>query len=144
MGGVRYFLSLFAQVCLGGGNILALCSLCDLTLSAASIEDVCERGIDPEAIRQTLSWKSDLLCDVVGAESGTTLEAALTKRLIELGRQPNLRRYFTGEDEIIRANGRTYVVTTQWGSRTRKAMDLLIKAFGGGTIAYSTGAPEQE
>ena len=103
-----------------------------------------QRGIDPEAMRRLISWKNDLFCEVPGTVSGEALESALSTRLVELGRQPNSRRYFIGDDEIIHANGKTYCVTNQWGGRTRRAMDVLIDAFASGTVSYSADAPEAE
>jgi len=101
------------------------------------IRTLWQRGVDPEAIRQVLSWKGDTLSDVSGELGEADFEKALETEVTKQGRKFSAGRFFLAEDELIRAHGRTYAVTTQWGSRTRRAMDELLKAFPDHGITYT-------
>jgi hypothetical protein len=104
------------------------------------IQTLAKKGVDPEAMRRVVAWKSDLLSDVSGELSESEFEKALETEVTRQGRQFNARRFFLGDDELIRTNGRTYAITTQWGGRTRRAMDELLKAFPNYGISYTTAA----
>ena len=66
----------------------------------------------------------------------TAFEKALASRLTEQGKKPDTHRYFIANDELIRANGKTYAVTKMWGLKTTSAIDALLKRFPGHQISY--------
>jgi len=75
------------------------------------IRKLCAEGIDPEDIRNVISWKGNALYPVDGELDSTAFEIALAARLTEQGNKPDTHRYFIANDELIRANGKTYAVT---------------------------------
>jgi hypothetical protein len=104
------------------------------------IRSLCDHGIDPEAIRSAISWKSDVLNPLPGILDAAGFESALASHLVGQGRKPNPHRFFIDEDELIRANGQTYAITKAWGPRTTLAMDQLLKQFPGHNISYREAA----
>jgi hypothetical protein len=104
------------------------------------IRTLWQRGVDPDAIGKVLSWKSDLLSSVPGELGEAEFEKALETQVTNQGRQFNAGRFFLAKDELIHAHGRTYAVTTQWGERTKQAMDELLKAFPNHDIAYTVAS----
>lgn len=45
------------------------------------------------------------------------------------GRVPRAERFFTKEGQAFYSNGKTYVLTNQWGDKTLEAVESLRKAF---------------
>lgn len=91
------------------------------------IRSLCDHGVDPEAIRNAITWKGDVLTPLPGILDATSFETALASHLVSQGKKPITRRYFIDDDELIRANGKTYATTKAWGPRTTLAMDQLLK-----------------
>jgi len=104
------------------------------------IRKLCDEGIDPEDIKSVISWKGNALYPVDGELDSTAFEKALASRLTEQGNKPDTHRYFTANDELIRANGKTYAVTKMWGLSTTSAIDALLKRFPGHQISYKEGS----
>ena len=100
------------------------------------IRTLCDAGIDPEEIRKVISWKSNALYPMDGELDATAFEKTLALQLKEQGNKPDTRRYFIDNDELIRANGKTYAVTKMWGLNTTNAIDELLKHFNGHNISY--------
>jgi hypothetical protein len=101
------------------------------------IRSLCDGKVDPERIRSTVTWRGNTLCSVDGELDATSFEDALAKQLIALGNKPETYRYFIAEEELIRANGKTYAVSKMWGARTSEAMATLIQTFPGHDIAFN-------
>jgi hypothetical protein len=100
------------------------------------IRGLCDAGVDPEAIRKTIPWKSTILNPIPGLLDADAYEKALAAQLIENGRKPQVYRFFIDNSELIHANGKTYAATKMWGERTTLAIDALLKAFPGHGISY--------
>ena len=100
------------------------------------IRKLCDEGIDPEDIKNEISWKASALYSVDDELDTTAFEKALASRLTEQGKKPDTHRYFIANDELIRANGKTYAVTKMWGLKTTSAIDALLKRFPGHQISY--------
>lgn len=100
------------------------------------IRGLVNAGVDPEAIRATIDWKSTILIPVDGTLNTVAYEKALAAQLIAQGRKPQTHRFFIADDDLIHANGKTYAATKMWGDRTTLAIDELLKAFPGHEIAY--------
>jgi hypothetical protein len=100
------------------------------------IRSLCDAGVDPEAIRKALPWKTTVMNPIPGLLDATAFEKAFAAHLTEQGNKPDIHRYFIDDSELIRANGNTYAVTKMWGLRTTAAMDDLLRAFPGHGISY--------
>jgi hypothetical protein len=69
-----------------------------------------------------------------------TFRAALAER------RPNdaqaAKRFFTGDDQLIHANGKTYAVSTQWSKGTMEAvMAGLLAKFDRFEVSYTVSDP---
>jgi hypothetical protein len=93
------------------------------------IRKLFDDGVDPESIRNVISWKSDALTPVDGELDSAAYEKALAARLIEQGNRPDTHRYFIADDELMRLKGKTYAVSKMWGTRTARAIEGLMKTF---------------
>ena len=45
------------------------------------------------------------------------------------GKAPRAKRYFCDKDEIFHVDNKTYVLSNQWGRRTKEAAEQLARAF---------------
>ena len=100
------------------------------------IRILCDSGVDPEEIREVVKWRRDTMRVVDGILDSVEFEKKLAKQLLSEGNKPDTRRYFTKDDELIHANGKTYALTNQWGRRTTKAMDSILGKFSSYEISY--------
>ena len=101
------------------------------------VRHLCDSGVDPEEIRSTITWrKKNIMCDLEGNLESDEFE----KQLTEMFKSENRSvppRYFMKNDELIRANGKTYALIRGWGPRTVEAIDLLLEKFPERGISYS-------
>lgn len=105
------------------------------------IRHLCTSGVDPEAIRAIIAWKSWALRDVPGTLDSSEFIPAMRKQLISKDLSPDaVSRMYVGNDELIYANGRTYGVTKMWGARTAEAMQLLVDNFSDKGISFEESA----
>ena len=100
------------------------------------ISHLCKLGVDPDEIRELISWKRNMLRAVDGTLDSVGFERKLAEQLTSEGKKPQSRRFFTNDDELIHANGKTYAVIKRWGQRTTKAIDLILGKFGSYGISY--------
>lgn len=97
------------------------------------IKHLCERGVTPEQICQRVSFrKANAFRSIAGAAAG---EDDFLKRVASeeaaQGRKFDPRRWCTADDERIVADGRTYVLTNQWGGRAAEWVEQVLEAFPG-------------
>ena len=59
------------------------------------------------------------------------------------GRVPRWKRFFCDDDELVRVEGKTYVVSNQWGTDTFAAADSLVHAFPDLDIKYAQSTAER-
>ena len=86
------------------------------------VSEVFNSGAEPEKIIKALPSRSKL------KEFEGELDSEQVKgRLKEEGSTPRIKRFFS--DDPFPANGRTYVLSNQWGSETRDTANTLIRAF---------------
>lgn len=100
------------------------------------IRGLCDAGVDPEEIRQVLSWKGNALSSIEEVLDAESFKIKLAQKLTEQGNKPDTHRYFIEEDELIRTDDKTYAVTKMWGLSTTRAIDELLERFPGHKIAY--------
>ncbi|BAZ92642.1 uncharacterized protein FOKN1_0238 [Thiohalobacter thiocyanaticus] len=102
------------------------------------IKALCQNGVDPEAVRETISWRRDALRKIEGVLDAQEFEKKLAEQLLSEGKKPYASRYFINDEDLIIANESTYAVTKMWGKRTTEAINLLLKEFPGHNISYET------
>jgi len=100
------------------------------------IRHLCDDGVAPEAIRDVLHWKGNALRSVDGELDAESFQKSFAAELIAQGNLPDIHRWFIAEDELIRANGKTFAVTKMWGTKTAESIDSLLERFPGHDISY--------
>jgi len=103
----------------------------------AMVKYLCDHGVDPEKIRALIDWRKDMFRDAPGTLNSAEMEEALAKQLLAEGNKPDTYRYFTGDDELIHAAGRTYALTKMWGLRTAEVLQILVEQFGDQGISFA-------
>ncbi|MDH5572919.1 MAG: hypothetical protein OEY89_14230 [Gammaproteobacteria bacterium] len=93
------------------------------------IKPIIDSGVQPEQIAEIISWRKNNLFYQFNDELD---EEEVVARLAEEdkgGAVPRHRRYFSKEDELFHVDGKTYILTNQWGLRTLEAVELLKSKF---------------
>lgn len=103
---------------------------------------LCKSGVNPEEIKQLISWKGNVLRSISGKLHSEEFEKALADQLISEGNMPQTARYFVEDDELIYANGKTYALTKMWGTRTAEAIDILIQRYADKSISVKESVAE--
>lgn len=90
-----------------------------------------ESGIAPETVAQHCGPRANrALVSVEGEVDGEGFVRLANTARVAVGKRFDPIRYFCGEDELIRVNGRTYAFSSQWGgSDWLEAMTTLRDAF---------------
>ncbi len=93
------------------------------------IKCIIASGIDPEQVAEVIPWRKNRLFYSFDAELNEekVVEQLLVKQ--QGGAVPKNRRYFSKEDELFHINGKTYILTNQWGNKTLDAVELLKIAY---------------
>lgn len=92
---------------------------------------LCENGIKPEQIAKAASFRqSNTFRMVPGevSEESVFIEKALAQARAE-GRVFDEKRYFTTDDRLFHADGKTYVLSNQWGGRAEQWLTEVMEAF---------------
>lgn len=94
------------------------------------VKFLCASGISPESIAAAVPWRRNTM---FRSADGDLASAAFVQRMKQEaeggGKRFEERRFYCADDELMRAEGRTYAFTNQWGSRTITAIKDLIHAF---------------
>ena len=94
------------------------------------VKHLCENGIEPEIIAELIHWRKNcIFYSVDGIVSSEDFIAKAIRVSAEDKRAFDEQRWFCGEDELIKSNGRTYAFSNQWGTKTRAAMNILVNSF---------------
>lgn len=95
------------------------------------IRYLCAHGVMPAHIMDRVTFRKINSFRWVDGE--VVREDEFIERATQDGEANNRRfdawRFFTADDELIRADGKTYSVSNQWGSRAMKWMAQVIEAF---------------
>ncbi len=103
----------------------------------AVVKHLCDKGVNPEAITEIVTWKRTTMFRVVDGIVGTEDFVRLAAEAAKAeGRRFDPRRYFVDDEDLIVTGDRTYAFTNQWGNRTLQAIDLLNQAFPDTEISY--------
>jgi len=89
------------------------------------IKPIIDSGAKPEQVADIVTWRRNNLFYRFDEELD---EEQVITRLAEVakgGAIPKHRRYFSKEDELFHIDGKTYLLTNQWGLKTLDAVELL-------------------
>lgn len=93
------------------------------------IRPIIESGVTPLEIAEIISWRKNNLFFVFDEILD---EEGVYDGLMELdagGKVPKHKRYFSKDDELFHIDGKTYILSNQWGNRTIEAIDKLKEAY---------------
>ncbi|MDH5190064.1 MAG: hypothetical protein OEW89_02315 [Gammaproteobacteria bacterium] len=93
------------------------------------IKPIIDSGVTPEKVAEIISWRKNNLFYSFDEELDEEQVSTILMEEDKGGIIPKPRRYFSKEDELFHVNGKTYILTNQWGDRTIEAVDILSKAF---------------
>jgi hypothetical protein len=89
------------------------------------IKPIIESGVHPETLAELIHWRKNALFykfdEILDEE-------AVVERLSEEdagGKVRKHRRFFNRDDELFHVDGKTYLLTNQWGARALEAVELL-------------------
>ncbi|MEW8339950.1 MAG: hypothetical protein AB2708_08875 [Candidatus Thiodiazotropha taylori] len=106
------------------------------------ISGVLENGGTPEGIMEAIPWRKNRLFEVIeGTLSGDEVYEIIMQD-DPGGTVPRAKRYFCDDDQVFHADGKTYVLSNQWGRGTLEAVDSLKKGFPNLNIKISPGQPQ--
>ena len=100
------------------------------------IKYLCDNGVSPEDIRNRVSFrKKNSFIAVPGtiANEDAFVTAAATAASAN-GRKFDIRRWYTGNEELIKYNEVTYAVSNQWGGRAIEWLEQVLSLFPGHAI----------
>lgn len=97
------------------------------------VAEALRRGIAPNRIVDAVPWKSSIFLSADGSLNEQEFQATFGgKRL----------RYYTADQDLFHLEGKTYSLTTQWGSKTLHAIDNIVGLMPEGeVISYSPTTP---
>jgi len=93
------------------------------------IKSIIGSGVSPVRVAEAITWRKNNLFYQFDGKLG---EEEVISRLSDEdkgGAVAKHRRYFSKEDELFYVDGKTYLLTNQWGRRTLEAVDLLKSHF---------------
>ncbi|QDU83141.1 hypothetical protein Pla163_02380 [Planctomycetes bacterium Pla163] len=91
------------------------------------VKALCSKGATPEEISEVVSWRGGKLWrETEGAVSAEEFALRMETDARNGGPSWEPGRWHSGEDGLVRSNGRTWALTMQWGPRTGEAIDLLL------------------
>lgn len=93
------------------------------------IKPIIDSGVKPEQVADIISWRKNNLFYQFDEELDEEQVIAKLSEEGNSGAIPKHRRYFSKEDEIFHIDGRTYLLTNQWGVKTLDAVELLKNSF---------------
>ena len=93
------------------------------------ISGIIKRGGKPEDIVAAFPTRTNNLFDVF---NGTLTEDEVEARIMEKdtgGQVPRQKRFFSNDGEFFHIDGRTYVLSNQWGKAEIDGVDRLLEGF---------------
>jgi hypothetical protein len=92
---------------------------------------VCEKGINPDEIAALFDWRSDRIWYAVeGCVEASEFEKLACEKAASTASRFSRRRWFCDDGELVRANGKTYAFSNQWGGENwHRAMNLLKEKY---------------
>jgi hypothetical protein len=104
-----------------------------------TVTAVIEAGYNPIQVQQLVDKvpeRTAILFDVFDSELNTTDLQAIIMADDPGGRHPRTARFFCKEGEYFYFEGKTYVLSNQWGHGTLETVNALIKEFSNTDISF--------
>lgn len=101
---------------------------------------LCERQVNPDEIAALFNWRTDhrIWYAVEGEVGASEFEQRASEKVASGGPVFNRRRWFCGDDELVKAGGYTYAFSNQWGGENwHRAMNLLKEKYPQFNIDFS-------
>jgi hypothetical protein len=100
---------------------------------------LCERDVNPDEITSLFDWRTNRVWySLNGDVDALEFEKRATELALSGGASYDRRRWFCEDDELVRANGKTYAFSNQWGgSSWHRAMNLLKEKYSQFKIDFS-------
>lgn len=93
------------------------------------VKNLIDSGIHPTEIIDAISYKKNrLFLDFEGTLDSENIKKEIMKNDTGV-KNTRIKRYFYKDENVFHTDGRTYVLTNQWGRRTLEAVDDFTKAF---------------
>ena len=92
------------------------------------VSGVLASGGTPEQVMEAIPWRRNNLFEVF--DECLSADEVYEKLMKGTGgKAPRAKRYFYDKDEIFHVGNKTYVLSNQWGRRTKEAAEQLARAF---------------
>ncbi len=93
------------------------------------VSAVLANGGTAQQVMEAIPWRKNRLFEVF--EGNLSVEEVYDQLMRDDvgGKVPRAKRYFCNDGELFHADARTYVLSNQWGDRTREAADSLAEVF---------------
>ncbi|MBT6274519.1 MAG: hypothetical protein HOI95_10345 [Chromatiales bacterium] len=99
------------------------------------VRAIIERGVSPAQIKDAIPWRGQRLFFEVEREvDGDSFTAAA---LAERDGRFDASRWYCDDGDLLHIDGITYALSTQWGSKTREAMQELVDRHGDGVVRFA-------
>ncbi|MWL87157.1 hypothetical protein [Cupriavidus sp. SW-Y-13] len=108
---------------------LSLSNLPKRRLVYEVVAEAIRRGLSAESIEAAIPWKGSLFVSADGNLNESGFLAALGQKKL---------RCYTGDEDLFHVAGKTLAFTTQWGTRTLRAVENVLKVMPtGDEISYA-------
>ncbi|OJW24845.1 MAG: hypothetical protein BGO51_12200 [Rhodospirillales bacterium 69-11] len=103
---------------------------------------LCDRNVNPEELSALFSWRPNRVWYWVdGSVDSAEFKTLAATKAMTTGAAFDSRRWFCDDDELCRANGKTYAFSTQWGGENwHRAMNALKEHYKQFNIDFSPAA----
>ena len=89
------------------------------------VKHLCGNGVTPEEIIGAVPWRTTMFCSTDGLLTSAEFVTRMKSRIESSGQ----RRFFCDDGELIHSGGRTYAVTSGWGTRAFQAIQNMLEHF---------------
>ena len=93
-----------------------------------AVKAAVDRGAEIDAIRALMPGNKWIVLE--GTIDANSVVAEMTKEKAARGVRFRAKKYYLEDEKIFHANGRTYVLSNQWGRGTQAIVEALQKAYG--------------
>lgn len=93
------------------------------------VSGILNNGGTTEQIMNAIPWRKNRLFEVFEGTLSSDEVYEIIMKDDPGGTVPRAKRYFCDDGEVFHANGKTYVMSNQWGNKTLDAVDSLANMF---------------
>ncbi|MCK6448929.1 MAG: hypothetical protein L6Q99_21245 [Planctomycetes bacterium] len=107
------------------------------------VTGLCRQGVDPDEVAVVVPHARGLFLSAEGKLDAAAFKSAMKGVAARDGWSFDPGRWFLGDDQLIRAKGRTYALTNQWGKSTHAAIDAMLARWPDRQVACRAAASDQ-